>query len=319
MTPEDRLNEPWLVAVWPGMGQVAMTAGYYLMAKLGMHLLDEFSARDLFDVGHVEVKDGVLQTGSLPRSRLFVWEDPKKQRDLVLFTGEAQPPLGKYKFCRKLIDCARDLGVKRVFTFAAMGTAMVPENNSRVYGAATDRESVAELRRLELKILEDGNIAGLNGLLLGVAAECGLRGSCLLGEIPYMFAQVPFPKAALAVLEAFTTLMRIDIDLTELSEQAVAMEQALVGVMEKIRGTVQELGEQTEEETYMQEASEEKGRTPEDEKRIEDLFEEAARDRAKAYKLKRELDRQGAFREYEDRFLDLFKKSPDGLGDSPEE
>ena len=30
------LNRPWLVAVWPGMGSVGVTAGYYLMAKLGM-------------------------------------------------------------------------------------------------------------------------------------------------------------------------------------------------------------------------------------------------------------------------------------------
>ena len=37
MTKELKLHDPWLVAVWPGMGQVAISAGYYLMAKLGMH------------------------------------------------------------------------------------------------------------------------------------------------------------------------------------------------------------------------------------------------------------------------------------------
>ena len=44
MADEIRLNKPWLVAVWPGMGHVAISAGYYLMAKLGMHRLAEFSA-----------------------------------------------------------------------------------------------------------------------------------------------------------------------------------------------------------------------------------------------------------------------------------
>ena len=29
------LNRPWMVAVWPGMGKVAISAGYYLVAKLG--------------------------------------------------------------------------------------------------------------------------------------------------------------------------------------------------------------------------------------------------------------------------------------------
>ena len=44
MASEIKLNKPWLVAVWPGMGHVAISAGYFLVAKLGMHILAEFSA-----------------------------------------------------------------------------------------------------------------------------------------------------------------------------------------------------------------------------------------------------------------------------------
>jgi hypothetical protein len=47
---------------------------------------------------------------------------------------------------------------------------------------------------------------------------------------------------------------------------------------------------------------------PADRDRIERLFRQAVKDRAKAYELKRELDRLELYREYEDRFLDLFKK-----------
>ncbi len=42
--------------------------------------------------------------------------------------------------------------------------------------------------------------------------------------------------------------------------------------------------------------------------RIEELFGRAASDRTKAFELKRELDRLGLFKRYEDRFLDLFKQ-----------
>jgi hypothetical protein len=48
---------------------------------------------------------------------------------------------------------------------------------------------------------------------------------------------------------------------------------------------------------------------PEDERHLEALFARAAGDRSAAYELKRELDRLGVYREYEDRFLDLFKRS----------
>ena len=63
-----------------------------------------------------------------------------------------------------------------------------------------------------------------------------------------------------------------------------------------------------EEESAVQEPDEE-GLGPDDEQRIEQLFEQAKQDRASAYELKRELDRLGVFKEYEDRFLDLFKKA----------
>ncbi len=104
MADETSLARPRLVAAWPGMGHVAASAGYYMMAKLGMHLQAELPARELFDVDHVDVKHGIIRTGRLPRSRFFAWHDPGGRHDLVVFIGEAQPPLGKYTFCRGLIE-----------------------------------------------------------------------------------------------------------------------------------------------------------------------------------------------------------------------
>jgi uncharacterized protein len=43
--------------------------------------------------------------------------------------------------------------------------------------------------------------------------------------------------------------------------------------------------------------------------RIEQMFTEARKDRGRAMRLKDELDRLGAFKQYEDRFLDLFKRA----------
>ena len=240
MAGELKLNRPWLVAVWPGMGHVAISAGYYLVAKLGMHILAEFSPLELFDVEHVEVKGGLIRTGRLPRSRFFVWKDPAERHDLVVFIGEAQPPKGRYAFCQRLIEFARQLGIERVYTFAAMATPMHPEHASRVFGAATDAESLADLKRLELEILEDGQIGGLNGVLLGVAAESDLRGACLLGEMPQLFAQLPFPKASLAVLEAFSTIANLRIDLGELAEQSREVEYKLGELLEKVQEALED-------------------------------------------------------------------------------
>ncbi|MHC5021734.1 MAG: PAC2 family protein [Planctomycetota bacterium] len=304
------LTNPILVAVWPGMGHVASSAGYYLLAKLGMQEFAELSTRALFDLDNVQVSGGIIRSTRLPQSRFFIWRDPKGRNDVVVFVGEAQPPIGKYAFCKQIIRHANQLGVQRVFTFAAMATPMHPSQDARVFGAATDAEGLAEMRRLELEILEDGQIGGLNGVLLGVAAEHGLRGICMLGEIPHLFAQLPFPKASLRVLEAFCTVAGIDLDLDELREQAGEVEQQLIELLTNLERQFRERSARSEPEGDFEPPTVEPPparMTPADEARIESLFTEATEDRSKAYELKRLLDRLDLFADYEDRFLDLFR------------
>ncbi|HXY36073.1 MAG TPA: PAC2 family protein, partial [Planctomycetaceae bacterium] len=240
MADQQKFHRPCLVAVWPGMGQVALSAGYYLMAKLGMHQVAEFSTREFFDVEHVDVKNGIISMGRMPRSRLFAWRDPKGEHDIMVFLGEAQPAHGKYGFCRQLLDgVQQQFGVERVFTFAAMATQMHPEHDSRIFVAATNPSALAEFQNRAVEVLEEGQIGGLNGVLLGFAAERGLDGTCLLGEMPQIFAQVPFPKASLAVLRVFAELAKIDLDLTELSEQATLVEKSLGELLAKVAEVIQ--------------------------------------------------------------------------------
>ena len=85
------------------------------------------------------------------------------------------------------------------------------------------------------------------------------------------------------------------------------MEQQLGELLARVEQTY---GQQypAEEEAYGPETAEEERVSSADRQRIEGLFEQAAKDRSKAFELKQELDRLGVFKEYEDRFLDLFKK-----------
>jgi proteasome assembly chaperone (PAC2) family protein len=309
MEKELKLNDPWLVAAWPGMGAVAISAGYYLMAKLGMHLLTEFPAREFFDFERVEVKKGLIVNGRLPRSRLFLWKDPKEQHDLIVFVGEAQPPAKGGAFCSQLIGHAQELGVRRVFTFAAMGTQMRPEHESRVFGAAIEQESLAEFKQHHVHALEEGHISGLNGVLLGVAADSGMSGGCLLGEMPHVFSQFPFPKASLAVLKTFTKMAGVTIDFKELQDQSKNVEKGLEGFLNRLE---QSVGQPQTAATEAEEAEPEK-KAPRlsaaEKQRIHELFAAARKDRSRAYELKQELDKLGVFQEYEDRFLNLFKDS----------
>ncbi|MCA9259345.1 MAG: PAC2 family protein, partial [Planctomycetales bacterium] len=209
----------------------------------------------------------------------------------------------------------RELGVEEFFTFAAMATSMRPEHHARVFCAATDAETLQLLTKHGMHRLEEGRIGGLNGILLGAAAEAGAPAACLLGEMPQLFAQLPFPKASLAVLRAFADLASVSIDLQELESQAASAESQLEELLLSVEAAYdpEESGESSklgawEESSAIAEADE-GALSDRDEAAIERLFIAATNDRSKAYELKQELDRLGVFEQYEDRFLDLFNQN----------
>jgi hypothetical protein len=86
------------------------------------------------------------------------------------------------------------------------------------------------------------------------------------------------------------------------------MEQQLGELLSRIEKSIGSQGPPEEEGQVIEPPSEQQ-LSPADRERIETLFDQAEKDRSKAFELKQVLDRLGVFKEYEDRFLDLFKKT----------
>lgn len=315
---EETPRRSWLIAAWPGMGNVSVIAAGYLIQKLKLEPIAELSAQGFFDIEQIEVKDGIVAAPRLPRGVFYRWTSPDARPDLLIFLGEAQPSSDVYAFSQRLLERAVAMGADRVVTFASMASQLHPSQQPRVYGVATRPDMLSELQRLEVTLLKEGTIGGMNGVLLGAAAGQGLPGVGLLGEIPYFAAGVPNPKAAKAVLDAFSLLAKLELDLDELARHAEAVDKMLLELLERMqRGE----GQEEAEFPTPEEDDEEPEHTPEPapppkptlepaaKARIERLFRAAEKDRSKAVQLKQELDRLGVFKEYEDRFLDLFKRA----------
>ncbi len=308
-------RERWLVAAWPGIGQVATTAAVYLLSMLRMRQVAEFRARGIFELESVDITQGILAATRLPRSRFFLWENPKAGRDIVVFLGEAQPPNGKLALCEALVAEAKALGVTRVFSFSAIATDMQPKDKSRAFGVASDSGGLEELRRAEIAIVSDGGIAGLNGVVLAAAAEAGLPALGLLGGMPALMPQLPCPNASAAVLRVFCEMAGIEMDMSELEAYGRAMQAELVALYQQVKQALGESGLASEAQEPAGEPAPEPPGPPRpdselgaaDEERLERLFREAREDRSRAFALKKELDRLDVFRRYEDRFLDLFE------------
>lgn len=308
-----QLKSPWMVAVWPGMGGIAEIAGRYLVHQLQARRVVQLSSKPYFDLRAVKISAGLVRPAALPGHNLFAWKNPGEGHDVVVFIGDEQPAQGGDRLCEELVELAQEIGVTRVFTFAAMASQIRPEAMPRVLGAATETELLDELRQHDVVILDEAEVSGLNGVVLAAAAERGLEGACLLGEFPFFASSIANPKASIAVLRSFASLAGFELDLTSLEKQASHMERLLTDNLNRMERAAARLTASNSTPTEKLPVPESWPETDalgvEARARIEALFKEAERDRSKAVELKAELDRHGVFEEFEDRFLDLFRKA----------
>jgi proteasome assembly chaperone (PAC2) family protein len=250
----------------------------------------------------------------MPRNLLYQTEAGADGPRLTVFIGESQPNSGAYSFAQELMVKAQEMGVDRVITFASMASQLHPSEHPRVFGAATHENLVDDLRKLEVQPLKEGQIGGLNGVLLGAAAERHLPGLCLMGEIPFFAAGVPNPKAAKAVLDAMALLTALDLDVDALNPHIEAIDRVLNNMMERMQSEQPSDHEESEGSAGQSDAGDAERRDPAGldkaaRQLIETLFAEARSDRSRAMVLKQELDRLNVFAQYEDRFLDLFRRA----------
>lgn len=314
-----KLKNPQLVMAWPGMGDVAYKAATYLIESLKAQEFAAIEPQDFFYLTGSVVDNGILSLPELPYGKFYYWKNPalrgRKKNDsgdLIIFTSSLQPDLARAEaYCEKILDFIKTLKVKRILGFAAMPQPIDHTQKPQAWFATTSTRVNDALRQHNLRLLSAGQISGLNGLFLGIAKQKGIDGLCLLGEIPLYTIQIDNPKGSYAVLEAFSKIFGIQLDLSGLLRQAHMMDEEINKLLEYLHLTPPSSGPISEEEIEkIKKSLSQFTKLPGSVKeKIEKMFEATRVDIAKASELKAELDKWNAYKDYEDRFLDLFKKA----------
>ena len=209
-----------LIAAWPGIGNVALIVAQYMKDKLNAEQIGEIEPFNFFDPIGVRVKDNIIEAPQFPENKVYHWHNPSSNRDIILFIGDEQPSSKGYELANYVLDVSQKFKVKKVYTCAAAITRIHHSEKPKVWGVATNQKLIETLRKYDIVLRGELQIAGLNGLFLGVAKERGIEGICLLGEVPMYATRIPNPKASLAILGVMTKILDIDINLAELANLA---------------------------------------------------------------------------------------------------
>ena len=178
MAEKLELNHPWLVAVWPGMSNVALNAGIYLLSKLDMKMIAEFMQRDPLAAVRARIhsrKNAGLRIAHLVHgwppfqhagTELYAYWLVSRQRethDVSVYTRSADPSRGEGEAVELL-----DHGV-RVRLVTNRFTSRNPLRRNAIRDRALERDFERFLKAQAPNILHVHHLAGHTFSLLRVA------------------------------------------------------------------------------------------------------------------------------------------------------
>ncbi|MGZ5489228.1 MAG: PAC2 family protein [Nitrososphaeraceae archaeon] len=143
---------------------------------------------------------------------------PLSSQDLILLTGDSQPvvPGSEYVLSEQILDLITKFKISNIYSLASYVTGTFV-NDPKIYGTATNLEMIKSFRSFNISTLDNGNITGMNGLILGLGKLRGIEGICLLGETS---GYVIDAKASKNLLEILNNVLGININMDEMNKRS---------------------------------------------------------------------------------------------------
>ena len=213
------LENPIIVEGLPGIGLVGKLAAD--------HLLEELEAKKFAEIysPHLPPQVVIQDDGTVQLVRMELYYYKRSGRDIIFLAGGFQgiTPDSQYQLTEKILEIARDCGVKKIYTLGGLGTGAITKS-PRVFGAATSKELVEEHEKYGITFKGGGAIFGASGLLLGLSSMYGMGGVCLMGET---HGQIIDAKSAEALLKVLTKILDVTVDMTALESKAKETEEQI--------------------------------------------------------------------------------------------
>jgi len=178
----------------------------------------------------VHTKKGVVE---LITDQLYAFKF--NGRHFLFLAGPVQPNLDfrsgsgqdHYDFAESIVDSMKKLGVKQIFTLAGLNIGdKRMERKPSVVVAATNEKLLKEFKKLGAKSdKKEGLISGAAGMLLGIGAQRGLEGACLMGETN---ARLVYGDhgAAKKLIELLVKKFEFKVDMQSIEKESKNIEDA---------------------------------------------------------------------------------------------
>ncbi|MDD4983280.1 MAG: PAC2 family protein [Candidatus ainarchaeum sp.] len=229
-----KLNNPTLLIGLPGIGLVGKIAIDFIAEKMknekiGSIYSTYFTPAGITYKGQIDlIKDefSIIKT---------------KKKDFILLTGIAQPalfeninPEAHFEFAKKIVEIAKELGVKEIYTFGGLDISDARiTKNPELYFVTTNTKKKEPSKYAKL-LQDEITISGVAGLTLGFAKEEGMQGYCILAETTSKLIYGDF-EAAKKMLEFISKYFELKVDLKDIDKEAKKISKAFKEVQTALK------------------------------------------------------------------------------------
>ena len=216
------LEAPTLIAAfqgWNDAGQGATTAVRYLIDTWHAKAFARMNADDYFVFTEtrptIRIVDGTSREMSWPSTQFHWRKNQPPVPDVVLLAG-MEPNLRWAAFTGEIMDLARTLGARRIFTAGALLTDAVHTRPVPLTGFSTDPDVQEKFAARSITRSSYEGPTGIVGVLHDACRRAEMPAASIWAGTPYYLGGTPNPKTALGLLEALDDALGLSLNLTEM-------------------------------------------------------------------------------------------------------
>jgi len=236
------LKQPYLICGingWVDGGEAATGTTQYLIKKLKAKKFAEMplDRYHVFQVPgqlslrpQIKIADGLLKQHVFPRNEFFYWVNPHSANDLILYLG-TEPNTNWEEYAENILNLAADYSASRIYVPGGVLDKTPHTREAGVFCACTSKELRQEMLKYSMQSSNYEGPGSFSITMLHLSQKRKLPMVSIIARSTYypeFNIVIPRnPKAIKAIVLRLNSLFHLNLDLSDLDQEADELEVKL--------------------------------------------------------------------------------------------
>ena len=236
------LRQPYLVCGingWVDGGEAATGTTQYFIKKLKAKKFAEMplDRYHVFQVPgqlslrpEIKIENGLLKKHVLPRNEFFYWVNPHSEHDLILYLG-TEPNTNWEEYAENILNLAADFGVARIFVLGGVLDKTPHTREAGVFCACSSKELRQEMMKYAMQSSNYEGPGSFSITMLHLSQQRKMPFVSIIARSTYypeFNIVIPRnPKAIKAIVLRLDSLLHLNLDISDLDQEADELEVKL--------------------------------------------------------------------------------------------